>query len=146
MASVPHAVPSMIPLPVCRWRGGDAPCHTCASTKWATKGACAPCEQCPWPNHEPVSHQQQPTMPSIPQRIRNFLTAKAKWVAAGRPVVNEETHAARRAACDACPKRNAEKDACTLCGCPLHPTPLGDKLRMATAECPDNPPRWKAIV
>lgn len=89
-------------------------------------------------------------MPNLLRKSLNYLHEETKWLLAGSPVVTDEVRAFRRAQCDACEKRDRGKDVCTLCGCPLHATGLGDKLAMATAECPyvdaeGNPaPKWKA--
>lgn len=75
-------------------------------------------------------------MPNLLRKSLNYLHEETKWLLAGSPVVTEEVRAFRRAQCDACEKRDPVKDECTLCGCPLRPTALGDKLAQATSSCP----------
>ena len=87
---------------------------------------------------------------SFLRKAKNYLTALAHWELAGRPKVTDEEQAFRRAQCDVCDQRNADKDECRLCGCPLYATPLGDKLRWATEQCPFKgpdgkpAPKWQA--
>jgi hypothetical protein len=90
-----------------------------------------------------------PQPPGLLQKFWNLLEDTERWIKSGRPVVSEEVRAARRAKCDPCPDRDKEKDSCNWCGCPLHPTPLGDKLERATSFCPKlkdgkPAPEWEA--
>jgi hypothetical protein len=80
---------------------------------------------------------------SFLRKAKHYLTALAHWELAGKPRVTDEVYAFRRGQCNACDQRDPE-DKCRLCGCALYPTPLGDKLRWATEQCPLAPPRWKA--
>ncbi len=84
-------------------------------------------------------------MPSFLRKALNYLDETTKWMLAGEPVVSDEIRAFRRAQCQECEHRDAEKDECKVCGCFLHRTTLGDKLAMATASCPLPQPKWKAI-
>lgn len=46
----------------------------------------------------------------------------------------------RRRTCNACPKRDPKTDSCQSCGCSLHGTIIGDKLRWASSTCPEG--KW----
>lgn len=46
----------------------------------------------------------------------------------------------RRRTCNACPKRDPKTDSCRSCGCSLHGTIIGDKLRWASSVCPEG--KW----
>lgn len=46
----------------------------------------------------------------------------------------------RRRTCNACPKRDPKTDSCKSCGCSLHGTIIGDKLRWASSTCPEG--KW----
>lgn len=87
-----------------------------------------------------------PKLPSLIAQARNWSADTTKWVAAGRPEVNDEEYERRKAICRGCDFRDALADICTRCGCPLHQTLLGDKLRRATSRCPLEPPKWKETV
>ena len=65
----------------------------------------------------------------------NYAIAVAKWVAAGRPIVDEATFQKRLAACQTCDAWSGTN--CRLCGCPRK------KLEWATEKCP-HPlgPKW----
>ena len=66
----------------------------------------------------------------------NLLNEHTRWVEGGSIHVPDFIRGLRRQECDACAFRDPEKDACKHCGCYLHETVLGDKLRMDTAKCP----------
>lgn len=80
--------------------------------------------------------------PNLATRVANYVTSTAVHIATGSNVADDTTYAHRRATCDACPSRNAANDSCKECGCSLHKTILGDKLRRATSTCPLN--KWEA--
>lgn len=89
------------------------------------------------------------------RRVFDYLHENAKALIAGFPQVSDEVYAERAAQCQGCPHRRpasamleklGARDECSLCGCALQGTILGDKLRMATAQCPDKPPRWLATI
>jgi hypothetical protein len=83
-------------------------------------------------------------IPTTTQRAFNYISAGARWLMKGKPVVSDTVRAERRAICDACAHLDKVKDACKLCGCPLHATALGDKLLWATEGCPIG--KWQATV
>lgn len=81
------------------------------------------------------------------QMLASYTETLTRHIAGGRVMVPVSIHQHRRDTCNACPHRNAEKDACGICGCKLDPTHLeatiiGDKLRWAVAECPVG--KWQA--
>ena len=85
--------------------------------------------------------------PSIAQQAASYTSAMATYYASGMKKVSEEVLTSRRAACDACPHRDAAQDMCRLCGCPLSGGSkfLPDKLQLPHEQCPDKPPRWLAV-
>jgi orotate phosphoribosyltransferase len=78
-----------------------------------------------------------------------FARSVTRWMAAGRPTRTPERIAEILAdhcdkAGDRCPQYQAGR--CNACGCPINndPTPLTNKLAMATEPCPADPPRFAA--
>lgn len=65
-----------------------------------------------------------------------YLADTARHIAAGAVLVTEDIYQHRRDTCNKCPHRNPVTDSCNQCGCPLHATLAGDKLRRATSRCP----------
>ena len=72
-------------------------------------------------------------------KVGNFTLAIKRWVVMGRPVRSDarvleilENH------CHKCSMFDHEKQACKSCGCSVNKSsfPLGNKLKMATEECP----------
>jgi len=74
--------------------------------------------------------------PGLFRKAINYAKAKAKHIAAGKPVATESQQKARMELCVMCPERSF--DVCTKCGCPL-----SDKLAFATESCPIQ--RWGAV-
>src|SRR5258708_5317513 len=85
-------------------------------------------------------------MPTFLRKALNYLDEETKWLLAGKPIVSDQEKAFRRAQCNACDKRDPIKDVCTVCGCFLHKTGLGDALEMATKQCPLPEPKWLETV
>lgn len=100
------------------------------------------------------------TAPALVQQISNLSVEVNNWIAAGRPLTPPDKLAERQTQCQTCDRYDASADRCLQCGCfgnalPLWAkiaakviageTPPG-KLHMATASCPKQPPRWKALV
>jgi hypothetical protein len=81
--------------------------------------------------------------PSIMKQAKNVAEAIGRAtthaIAAGSISavwVGSEVLGERRGTCRACPY--LREDRCVLCGCFYE-----QKIRLATEECPDSPPRWK---
>ena len=81
--------------------------------------------------------------PPVVYQVATVLSATARWLKAGRPMVTGDALHARKSICASCPNWNAEawlgKGRCMKCGC------SGIKLEWATESCPDRPPRWLAV-
>lgn len=101
---------------------------------------------CPYINHgedgKPTRGSQFPTyvhtdspLPSLFVRSANYISSLADHVAGGSVLVSDEVKSHRRKKCDQCQYRNREHDACSLCGCQLNKTAIGDKLAWATSRC-----------
>ncbi len=76
-----------------------------------------------------------PELPGFFKRSANYLASLTEHVANGSVTVSAEEKAHRRGKCDKCQFRNKEQDACSLCGCSLESTVLGDKLAWAVSRC-----------
>lgn len=82
-----------------------------------------------------------PRTPSLVERIRGYRGARERWIAAGRPVRNDEEMARLHAICQACEYFSGA--SCKLCGCAVHPSRKWiNKLRWATEHCPLKPREW----
>ena len=79
--------------------------------------------------------------PSLFERLKGLSAEAKKWLQAGAPLVATSTHDLRIAACLECPKLNPRPLTCSECGCLM-----AVKTWPATASCPLDPPRWKAIL
>lgn len=87
--------------------------------------------------------------PSIARRALSFVSAEARWIAAGKPERSPERVAEIYAICRECqyfaPGASDDEGACRICGCQLKRFGgLLNKIRMATEGCPDSPPKWKS--
>lgn len=83
--------------------------------------------------------------PSFVRKVRNYRTARRKWIDAGKPERSEEAIAELFSICQACP--HYEANACNLCGCPVKREKAHrNKLAWATEGCPDDPPKFTADV
>lgn len=83
---------------------------------------------------------QKSEMPPITwaEVLRQFAVAMLKWGAQGFPLASAQQHGERYGTCKACP--HFVSFYCRLCRC------IGYlKTKVATEQCPDQPPRWKAI-
>lgn len=96
------------------------------------------CDGCPsW-------KEREPEMPGAFRRIARYAKDLAVDALAGQPRRTPEQIAAIfREHCGPCLKRNAEKGACSICGCPVSPTePEDNLLAWVALKCGDDPPRW----
>lgn len=94
------------------------------------------CDRCKFPNLDERPPREEVKRLSFARKTANYVRARARWEAAGRPEVPPDVRAARRAICDTCNLRDTKTDECTACGCKLHATLLGDKLAWASEACP----------
>lgn len=90
----------------------------------------------------------EPPLPSLAARAANVANAAARYAKAGAPsLCTEDQIAARLAICEACPLYRASDQKCAKCGCGCGGRrTLLNKLALPTECCPDNPPRWDALV
>lgn len=71
-----------------------------------------------------------------PQVLAQFAKAMVKWTRAGLPLVSPAIHGGRQTHCQPCPHRKGYW--CSKCKCLIYL-----KTKLATEQCPDDPPRWK---
>lgn len=89
--------------------------------------------------------------PNLVQQARTLGKAALKWERAGRPVrTPEQIRELFEKHCRPCeffePHRSRkDRGRCLLCGCKVNLQSL-NKLKWATEQCPDDPPRWLATV
>lgn len=142
---------------LCVWaeipgKPGYYDCLHCGLPLGAPKGQRGPREyparvrrECVKPEDRDKKKQARKT-PSVAQRAKNYLSAREKWVAAGKPMRSAEERAALFAICQQCPSGEyrekllrivAPQGICDVCGCGLHPErDVANKLAWATEECP----------
>lgn len=73
--------------------------------------------------------------PGMIKKALNYMASLAEHVASGSELVSDDEKAHRRKKCDDCQLRIKSNDSCSLCGCPLHETEIGDKLAWKTSKC-----------
>lgn len=78
--------------------------------------------------------------------FNRFMSARDKWIKAGRPErTDEEVAHIYDAFCKPC--KFLQNGSCKLCGCLINrERKYLNKLRWATEQCPHEPPFWKAEV
>lgn len=75
--------------------------------------------------NEKKEEREDKPIPSLPKRALNYAKNQAQWVAAGKPVVDEETYLRRLSICGVNEEKKCEllnkNDVCThiSCGCPM---------------------------
>lgn len=79
--------------------------------------------------------KRSPEMPSYAKMMLNYFSSLREHVAGGSRIVADSEKSRRRKRCDSCQFRHKTLDACSLCGCALSGTVLGDKLAWATSKC-----------
>lgn len=89
--------------------------------------------------------------PSLLRQAASFVSAEARWIAAGRPVRSEERVAEIFAICQVCEHfrlgTSELEGSCGICGCRLRSAGgLFNKIQMATESCPLKPSKWTAEV
>lgn len=89
-----------------------------------------------------ATEETQSTEPGLLRRGASFLTAVARWKAAGSPVRSPERIEEILAICQAC--EHFQRSRCNKCGCAVNKSPNGlrNKIAMATERCPLQPPKW----
>lgn len=85
------------------------------------------------------------SLPPITTQATNFIKAQVNHFRNGRPQCTQEQINERLAICQQCPFFKSNR--CTKCGCNCNNNPNSwkNKLAMADATCPLNPPKWKEI-
>jgi len=77
-------------------------------------------------------------------KVAKYLSARRKWIKAGRPVRTKEERERVFAICEACPfyvVKKTGKGACNKCGCGISKAKaLFNKLEWKTETCPAN--KW----
>ena len=149
----------MIELPVCKWRGkmidGQYSCSSPLLIVPSGMVASETCARCEVYNLGGTRSTVQSPKSTRSRRSKlwrfagqaySYLEAKARWIAAGCPRPTEKQLAEREAVCRGCSHYRLQQDGCGLCGCGVDGGSLDEKRRMATEECPDNPPRWRALA
>jgi ribosomal protein L37E len=81
--------------------------------------------------------------PSFLAKVKNFASSAVQHVAAGLPMCSDEEIIRRHDICLTC--EHLQKDACSLCGCPLaRVRGYVSKLSWADQECPAG--KWGKAV
>jgi len=70
--------------------------------------------------------------------VKQFTSEITHYVKNGMPNVSASEYQDRLEACNTCPHK--KESTCGLCGCVI-----ALKAKMATSDCPDDPPRWPEI-
>lgn len=83
---------------------------------------------------EPVVIVVKP--PSLWRKIINYTKSLVAHTFSGFGYASWPEVWKRRRTCNACPQRDPKTDSCKSCGCSLHGTILGDKLRWKSSQCP----------
>ena len=117
------------------------PCRDRHPDPRETADACAKCRRVLTdPRFQRLWGESHDAPPGLLARLGRFARAAARHVAAGRPKVTPEQHAARLAVCDGppvCPEKKG--NSCRLCGCNLRL-----KSSWATQDCPAG--KWPALT
>jgi len=82
--------------------------------------------------------------PSLMTRAKNYLAARKIWVAAGKPLrEDEEIKRIYNTHCKNCKYYTNNGYACSQCGCYINDTNGWNKIAWATTHCPLDPPEWQ---
>jgi len=82
---------------------------------------------------------EQESPPGLRARVSKYSWAAGRWIAAGRPVRDEEeVQQIFETLCRPCEHFDAQKEICNTCGCRVRRDgmALTNKIRMATERCP----------
>lgn len=79
--------------------------------------------------------------PSFLKKVVNYTKATGSYLLNGMQDVNTSIYNSRTTICRECVFFNEETVSCDKCGCPIM-----DKCKRADQSCPDNPPKWLAII
>jgi hypothetical protein len=119
----------------CRWAAEEPPDSINLRNICVRSAICEP---------EPPPPPPPTPYPGLIRQAQNLASATVNvgWTAmqGGRVRVPDEEYARRLEVCRACPQYDQGRRRCRLCGCY---TEL--KLRLATEQCPDDPPRWLRV-
>jgi glycosyltransferase involved in cell wall biosynthesis len=98
------------------------------------------CIYCGYKARKPKTHRQcgveHPA--TAAEMIRGYAAALAKWLRAGRPTRTDAETDRLFDICQSCPRYDADRSACSLCGCRVARGgwAVANKIRMATEDCP----------
>jgi glycosyltransferase involved in cell wall biosynthesis len=72
------------------------------------------------------------------EMLKGYAAALAKWLGAGRPTRTDAETDRLFEICEGCPRYDADRSACSLCGCKVSRGgwAVVNKIRMATEDCP----------
>jgi len=81
--------------------------------------------------------------PTVSGKAKHYLSAVARWIAAGFPKRSDEEVDRIYAVCQQCEAFHAD-GYCRKCGCCLNRSrhAMANKIRMATEHCPLPEPKW----
>jgi hypothetical protein len=110
-------------------------------------GTCSTCGRS-MPEHR-IRRMCGKAPPSLPGQAVAYVSAVARWIAAGRPTRSQgRIDEILTTICDAkpVPCEHFRSGSCDLCGCKINanPSALRNKLAMGTESCPLDLPRWTA--
>jgi hypothetical protein len=80
----------------------------------------------------------EPAHPSFGSMAMSAVQAAVGFVASGFAIVDQAEQERRLAICRACEHYDSTQGRCRICGCVA-----SLKARLASQQCPDNPPRWR---
>lgn len=84
-------------------------------------------------------------LPPFIIRAGSWTKAIIEWELAGKPVRSDgEVLRIHTEKCKPCPHYLPDKESCNICGCKVRSSGKAffNKIKMATQQCPDKPPRW----
>lgn len=103
------------------------------------------CGVCGWESSRPRGVDlirvcgAQPAGKEVARLAKRYVSAVARWIAAGRPTrTDDEVGAIFAGVCVPCEHFNEDKQTCRVCGCRVGrgKVALVNKLRMLTETCP----------
>jgi glycosyltransferase involved in cell wall biosynthesis len=98
------------------------------------------CIYCGYQARKPKAHRQcgveHPA--TAAEMIRGYAAALSRWLRAGRPTRTDAETDRLYEICQSCPRYDADRSACSLCGCRVARGgwAVTNKIRMATEDCP----------
>lgn len=117
------------PYPSCELRTRRGPDYKCNVTNLpVTPEQCLGCVK-----------EAKEAAASFPEKVKNYVSAMRRWVAAGKPErTDEQIEKLFDEHCSKCNMFDKERQVCNSCGCPASKDQpaIRNKLRMATEKCP----------